>query len=413
VITTPVSDISMAINAVVLLACVVSFGWRGYRRGVLRTLQRLISILSGYVACYFFAGALAQFLKTAFALNIFLSYIISAALLLCGVAFITHLLLSRLSVRVEDEAAESGDEQNTDEEQEIDKPAYPAGMIVGIVLGCVMGLLTVWLAGITIDAVALHTEGPGGLVYRTTDPVRKMAGNMVGGAVGYVVEQKTGHESLVPDLTAHLIADPVAMSQQIAEVSKSDEMKQFFSDPAIQLLMQENKIDELQRNEKFQTLINLPQTKIFLDVLSTSANKNDVLTQETRAAHLLTDLYRKARRIQTDSRFVALVDKPEFQRLLQNPSPAELMTNPLLKELAEIAFSNPPATASVHNDTLIREGVEQSFQTVEKPQWAPVDATPVADDAAVIYRWTDAQGQKHFSQTRPEGDYPLEIIKSQ
>lgn len=412
-ITVPASDISTAINAFVVLACIASFGWRGYQRGVLRTLQRLISILSGYAACYFFAAALAQFLKTAFAFNIFLSYIISAALLLCGVAFIANVLLSRLSVRVEDEASELDDKQTADEEPDSQSSVHPAGMIVGITLGCFMGLLTVWLAGITIDAVALHTEGSTGLIYRTADPVRKIAGDMVGGAVGYVVEQKMGHESLMPDLTARLIADPVAMSQQVAEVSKSDEMKQFFSDPAIQLLMQENKIDELQRHEKFQKLINLPQTKIFLDVLSTSANKHNVLTQEARAAHLLTDLYQKARRIQTDSRFVALVDKPEFQRLLQNPSPAELMTNPLLKELAEITFSNPPATASVHNDKPIREGVDQSFQTVEKPQWAPLDATPVAADDDVIYRWTDAQGQKHFSQTRPEGDYPLEIIKSQ
>ena len=96
-----------------------------------------------------------------------------------------------------------------------------------------------------------------------------------------------------------------------------------------------------------------------------------------------------------------------------------------LKELGDIVFSDKAPTKLAGKDAIIVEGSEQSFEALPKPQWqalAETEATPdtaTDDDAApsvegsnVIYRWTDASGQRHFSQTKPEGDYPLEIIKT-
>jgi len=416
------------VNGLIVLAFSAFLGWRGYQRGVLRILQRLISVLSGYVACYFFTDPLAGFFKTTLSLTLFSAYLVSAMLLLCGVSFVVGFLLSRVITQNEDESEEGEIVGEAQEETErVQQPALNAGMIVGVFLGCFLGLITVWLAGISMDAIMLNKQGPAALALRKTDPVRKAAGDMVGGVVAYAVEQKTGHESLAPDLASTLIADPVAVSQQIVEVSKSEEMKQFFSDPSVKLLMQDNKIDELQHHEAFQKLMNTPQTKVFFGVLGSSVKDGETMTQQSRAAHLLTDMYQKARRVKTDPRFVALSEKPEFKQLMQNPSPASIMTNPALKELGDIIFTSPPpALESVNVDKPIKEGSDQSFQSVEKPQWEKIDGSPEklpasaaadtltpATDANLIYRWTDEQGHKHFSQTRPEGNYPLEIIKSE
>ena len=429
-IATPVSYLGASINAVVVLACVAFFAWRGYQHGVLRTLQRLLSILSAYIACYFFTEVLAEFLKAAFALNVVLSYLASAALLLVGVSFVVNLLLSQLITQREmDKAAEQESEDEDDVHEQ--EPRYRAGMAVGVLLGAFLGLFTVWLVGISLDAMTLNTQGPAALVARTADPVRIVAGNMVGGAVGYVVEYKTGEQSLAPDVAARLIADPVVTSQMIADVSKSEELRQFFADASVRMLMQENKVDELQLHPSFQKLMSAAQTRAFLDILGVTVKTNAELSADARAAQLLTEMYRKARRIQTDPRYTALSQKPEFQQLLHNPSPAALLTNPMVKELGDIIFSDTGSTQLVGKDLVIAEGSEQNYKAVAKPQWESVattepesSTTTAADDEAatveasaeasnVIYRWTDEYGQKHFSQTKPTGNYALEVIKSE
>lgn len=424
-ISTPVSYLAASMNAGVVLLCIAFFAWRGYRRGVLRTLQRLLSILAAYMACYFFTETLANFFKTAFALNVVLSYLASAALLLVGVSFIVNLLLSLLITQLETNQADDKKlEYDPDADEE--SPRHPAGLAVGVLLGSFFGLFTVWLAGITLDAMTLNSQGAAALVARTPDPLRKMAGAMVGGAVGYAVEYKTGEQSLAPNVAAHLIADPVVTSQMIADVSRSEELKQFFSDPSVRVLMQENKVDELQSHPTFQKLMSSAQTRSFLEILGSTVKDSSGPSADARAAQLLTEMYQKARRVKSDPRFMALSQKPEFQQLLRNPSPAELLTNPLVKELGDIVFSDTDTGQLQGRDLVIAEGREQNFEAVAKPQWETVqtaepepgtvaadDELPPTEEGNVIYRWTDEYGQKHFSQTKPTGDYPLEVIKSQ
>jgi hypothetical protein len=407
--------VNTLISLLVVLACVGFLGWRGYERGVLRILQRVISVLSGYAASYFFAGTAAGFIGKIFSLHPFQSFLISAAVLLIGVTFIINVALSWFIDYLE--IRKLRQETEEDEQEEV----YIPGMIVGATLGCFLGLITVWLGSISFDAIQLNTGGAAALTARSVDPVRKVAGNMVGAAVAYAVEQKIGNDNLASDLVGKLVGDPVVVSQQMLKVSRSEELKNFFSDPDAKILMQSGNIDELQKQKTFQQLMKLSDTKDFFTILGTTLKTGNAKTQEEQAARLLTDMYQKARRLRSDPRFIELSEKPEFQQMIQNPSPLAMLSNPLMQDIADIVFSK-----KITNEDVIKprhaesSSLNQDFQSIDKPQWQAVEPVaqttsngevPAADDH-VIYRWTDAQGQKHFSQQKPEGNYSLEIIKT-
>ncbi len=238
-----------------------------------------------------------------------------------------------------------------DEEQDIERePARMFGAAIGSVVGGLLGLLLVWFSGVMLDAVQLKQQNGGSTSSaREIDPVQKLAKNMISGVVGYVVAQKTGGQGAASDFVARLVSDPVAMSQQLSQPNSSEDIK----------------------------------------------------------------------KIQSDPRFIALSQKPEFQQLMENPSPEAILASPVFKELTEIVLSqNHQDSVAGHNDLPTLQ--DQGFEKMNQPEWEKVKDEPTqepsgqpSDDGQVIYRWTDEYGTKHFSQKKPEGNYALEVIRTQ
>jgi len=404
--------LTAVINSFIVVGCIAFLGWRGYERGFFPTVQRFLSALAGYLACYFLVGYFSTFLASTFVWPLLRCYLIAAILLIVVVAAVVNFLFSNLLTYLENQ------------EQE---PAHIAGLLSGILLGCFLGVVTVWLGGIAMDAIQLNQNGISSLEARPTDPIRKLAGNMVGSMVGAVVENKVGNQNLVSDVTAQLIGDPVTTSQQLVQISKSEEIKNFFSDPSAQQLMLNNQVGDLQNNASFQTWVKTPQASQFLSLLDSSVKPNakpEASTKEEKAANLLTMLYQKGTRLNNDPRYIELSHTPEFQRLLQNPTPVEMATNPVLKELAEIVFSEQTSKDYVVAPVALESLGKQSGSSSAKLNWQPVkpseqDSTDVsstqesAGTTQTIYRWTDENGKIHFSQTKPDGNYALEVIKTQ
>jgi len=329
------------INLVLWLGCTGFFAWRGYNRGVIHSTKGLLSVLSAYVVSYFLVGIVADFLQKFFTLPTPLSYLFAILILFFGTSILVRYLVGVYTKRLELQ----------DEEQEFERElARVPGAVIGCAIGCILGVILVWFSGIMMDTVQLKQKGVQSFSDRQVDPLRKIAGNVVGGAVGFVVAQKTGENSLAPTMVAKLISDPVDTSQQLSQLKNSDDVK----------------------------------------------------------------------RIQSDPRFIALSQKPEFQALRDHPTPTALLTSPVLKELTEIIFSQSHSSAVTHENASSATPQEQKFDAVKKTEWENVKEEPTEassdqssnDDGHTIYRWTDEQGVKHFAQKKPEGNYSLEVIKT-
>jgi len=329
------------INLALWLGCTGLFAWRGYNRGVIRSVQGLLGVLSAYAASYFLVGSFADFLQKSFALPTPLSYLFAMLVLFFGTSSLVRYLLDVYIKRLEMQ----------DEELEYERePARVSGAVIGSVIGCILGVILVWFSGIMMDTVQLKQKGVQSFSDRQVDPLRKIAGNMVGGAVGFVVAQKTDENSLAPTMVAKLISNPVDTSQQLSQLKDSDDIK----------------------------------------------------------------------RIQSDPRFIALSQKPEFQSLRDHPTPEAILSSPILKELTDIIFSQNHSSPVTHENANSATTQDQVFEAGKKSEWEKVKEEPTEtssdqspnDEGHTIYRWTDEQGVKHFSQKKPEGNYSLEVMKT-
>ena len=395
----------LIISAVILCAITAYFGWVGYTKGALLAVRGMLSSLAGYLFAYSFAGDVGAYLSTHFHLSQLVAVLVASAVIFFLAVVITTLLITQ--VRQVLVILREGDEDHD----------LRLGVIVGGGAGLFAGLVVVWLAGVVLDAISLVKPVVAQTIPRSSDPVRTVAGEMVGGIVSYAVGQKSGKDTLAPQMAGELIADPVAVSQQLVTLSHSEEIHFLFTDPAMQELLAQSRDEELMVQPAFQKLMQQPEASSLLNTMGNSFfGQKSQAEQERQAAHLLSYMWQRGEAVRTDPRFAAIMEKPETREMLAHPNPLAWMTNPDLQTLASIAFEASPTTNQLQPSQL------QSYTPVTKAQWEPADpgsGTAAGGSAAtettqqndhVIYRWTDDQGMKHISNTKPDVPYPLEVM---
>lgn len=404
-------DAHSLVSLVLLLGCTVWLGLRGYDRGVIRSLQRFVALFFAYLACYFLMIPLGKLLHGLTSWSLVLCYVLSGVVCLFIVGAVVEKIIDHGVEALEARGIE---------------PAKIPGALLGASFGFVIGILLVWLSGVLFDLYRLQQQ-PQGLV-ASRDPVRAFAGNLVSGVVQRSVVASTGNaDSLVPALTGQLVGDPLALTQRVTRMSQSNAMRSLFSDPVAQQWMLTDNIEALKEHPNFVEVMSLPDSAEVLAVLAQNrrgAKEAAAISEADRVAHLLAEMYRRVYRVQNDPRFVALSQKPEFKQLAQNPSPVALLSNPMLNQLAEIIFDqSAEPTVPLSPD-------DSRFKTLAPLQWQKdvadpatssteraaegaedQDSVPMEVSGTVMYRWTDENGQKHYSETRPEGNEDVEVIR--
>jgi len=381
------------ISESLVFLCALWLGWRGYEHGVIRTLQRFVAILCAYVVCYFLTRPLAEIIQSLAGLQMIPAYLVSAGVGFIGVALLVEKSITVLADHVENRGVE---------------PAKIPGAVLGGILGGLLGLLLAWLVGILLDSYLLQQHPR--MKTSAPDPVRTTAGNMIGRIVEQGMIESLGKESLVPALSSKLLVDPIGLTQQVMQVSQSEAMRALFSDLQAQQLMLARQTEALQQHPRFKALMASPEAEEIFTLLGENTVKNEAVDTHEKVARLLSDMYQKVSRVQHDPRFLTLAEKPEFKQLAANPSPVAMLANPALSELAEIIFHPAPASSA-----------PIAFQRIEPLQWEPSipeepvmameEETPSSEEGFVMYRWTDAKGRKHYSETRPVEDYEVEVIR--
>ena len=104
-------------------------------------------------------------------------------------------------------------------------------------------------------------------------------------------------------------------------------------------------------------------------------------------------------RVQTikhDPRVIAILNDPEFQQQLNSANKLPLMMNPKLNQLTEIIFNSETIPANGMGAYQVRDINEANMGA----NTAPVTNNSAGEDsnpATTIYRWTDENGQVHYS----------------
>ena len=149
------------------------------------------------------------------------------------------------------------------------------------------------------------------------------------------------------------------------------------------------------RDPAFKELMNNPSVQA---LMSQSDVNSDAGSQA--AAEKMVQAWNRVQTIKHDPRVIAIISDPEFQQQLNSSNKLPLMMNPKLNQLTEIIFSSETMPANGMGNYQIQDMNEVGASTTPATNNATdEDSKP----ATTIYRWTDENGQVHYSDKPVKG----------
>lgn len=395
----------MNIATLLFIAVVIIFAWRGYQKGFIGSITRLLSWVVAYPAAIFFTKPFAKWLIQNTALDGVLVYFVAGGVIFLGVSFLVGLLLNGLSRLIPDnEFTSTG--------------SKIGGVSVGIFVGGVLGLLAVYtlslikkpaeMATLAATEEAFISETSLSAETRNTSPTKvpsvselnqardsfieasakKLIGAAAATAVDVALDDKTATQ-----VTKAFVEDPQTMLTHVQAVSNNGQVKALMSDEQIQSMLTTGDVQGLMRDAQFQELMNDPHMKALMaqsDVSSESGSQ--------AAAEKMVTAWNRVNLIKHDPRVIAIISDPEFQQQLNAPNKLPLMMNPKMNQLAEIIFSpETPVSHGTNNYQMTDVDDASGARSLQDT----TTQQPVDDNKpkTTIYRWTDEEGRVHYSDT--------------
>lgn len=387
----------MKITTLVFFALLIFFIWRGYQKGFIGSITRILSWVVAYPAALIFTPMTANLLMQHTALTGVIVYFVAGAGIFLLVSFVVSLLLTGIGKLIPDNKI-----TNTG--------SKIGGAGVGVLVGALTGLLAVYLLGLLLPAglpatpSALHTKPPAEAI--NTNPAansspgtavpalrdlqqandsfieasaKKLMGTAAATLVDLAVEDKTASQ-----VAKAFVQDPQAMLGHVQQMSHSGQMQSLLADENVQSLLTTGDTQALTRNPEFKALIENPSMQALMAQSDVSSNAG---TQA--AAEKMVYAWNRVQMLKHDPRVIAIVTDPEFQQQLNATNKLPLMMNPKLNQLTQIIFSQK---------TIAANGMS-GYEVVDQTQYQPADSKgeDSTDTPTRIYRWTDENGQVHFS----------------
>jgi uncharacterized membrane protein required for colicin V production len=394
----------MHISTIVFFALLAFFTWRGYQKGFIQSITRILSWIVAYPAAIFFTKPLAKWLIANTALDGLLVYFIAGTSIFLAVSLIVTLLLNLLAKLIP-------------ENETTEKSSKIGGAGVGVLMGAIIGLLVVYGLNLittpkpspaTIASNNNATEDTAPQNESTTTAVgvpritdleksrdsfieasaKKLIGTAAATAVDLALDDKT-----TTQVTKAFVEDPQSMLTNVQQVVNNDQLKELMADEKIQSIMTTGDTHALMNSPAFKELMNNPNVQ---SLMTQSAVGSDAGSQA--AAEKMITAWNRVQTIKHDPRVIAIISDPEFQQQLNSPNKLQLMMNPKLNQLTEIIFSNETIPANGMTKYQVRD-VNTTNQTdaATSNNIQPAQAEDDGKAPATIYRWTDENGQVHYS----------------
>lgn len=404
----------MHISTIVFFALLAFFTWRGYQKGFIQSITRILSWIVAYPAAIFFTKPFAKWIIANTALDGLLVYFIAGASIFLVVSLIVTILLNLLAKLIpENETTAMG--------------SKIGGAGVGVLMGALIGLLVVYGLSVVITpktaptAIASNntaTEAATTIdnensttavgVPRITDleknrdsfieaSAKKLIGTAAATAVDLALDDKT-----TTQVTKAFVENPQSMLTNVQQVVNNDQLKQLMTDEKIQSIMTTGDTHALMNNPAFKELMNNPNVQ----ALMTQSDVDSDAGSQAAAEKMIT-AWNRVQTIKHDPRVIAIISDPEFQQQLNSPNKLQLMMNPKLNQLTEIIFSNETIPAN----GMTKYQVQDVNSTNQAGTAASnnIQTVPADDDGkapTTIYRWTDENGQVHYSDKPIKDEQP-------
>lgn len=387
----------MHITTIVFFALLAFFTWRGYQKGFVGSITRVLGWIVAYPAAIVFTKPVATLLMQHTALDGLIVYFIAGSAIFLLVSFLVSMLLNLLAKLIpETDATQLG--------------SKIGGAGVGVLMGALVGLLAVYAMGLvltpkiqplqpeqatnTSPADSEHNVGraPAINVPHIRDlpkhndsfieaSAKKLMGNAAATAVDLALDDKT-----TTQITKAFVENPQTMLTHVQQVANDGQMKDLMADENIQSILTTGDTHALMRDPAFQELMSNPSVQA---LMSQSDVNSDAGSQA--AAEKMVQAWSRVQSIKHDPRVLAIINDPEFQQQLNSSNKLPLMMNPKLNQLTEIIFSSEAVPANGMGNYQVRDINAATTETTNNS--ANEDSKP----ATTIYRWTDDNGQVHYS----------------
>lgn len=384
---------------IIFLAVVAFFVWRGYQKGFIGSITRVLSWLIAYPAAIIFTKPLAKIIIQNTALDGLLVYFIAGACIFLGVSFAVTLLLNLLARLIPDNDA-------------TEKSSKIGGAGVGVVIGSLVGLIVVYgiiliqkptlvpteIAALSPPASHHNTQPTATITTSAKAPAikdlekakdsfieasaKKLISTAAATAVDVALDDKTATQ-----VTKAFVQDPQSMLSHVQHVSNNGKMKELMGDEKIQSLMTTGDVHALMNDEGFKELMSDEHMQA---LIVTADNSATGVSGQQAAAEKMVAAWRRANSLKHDPRIIAIINDPEFQQQLNSPNKLALMMNPKLNQLTEIIFSNDTPAANGMGNYKVQDINGTAIPTT--PQTSVEEKPPTK-----IYHWTDENGKVHYS----------------
>lgn len=361
-------------SLIIFIVAVVFFAWRGYKKGLLKSLSRVLSLLAGYVAAILYSGKVFAIVESQFQLQGIVAFVIASLVLFFGAAMAVSFLfwlLGKLGSSDDSPSAVS---------------SY-GGATLGLVVGVIVAIVIVWTFAFVRDI--RPAENVVAVADTNKSRIEIFANRAAGKAVNIALSLGSAEPEVI-SLSTALVEAPAEVAQQAQRLAGSDDLKALLNDPQSQAVLNSGDVEAVTKLPAFQQLANNPDMLALAESAGMlgQSGKNTQAAQAALASQI-TDIWGRMLRMKNDQRVQEILNDPGFQQKIQSGNPIDLLTNARLLELADIIFSGSAAPYESGNNDASSIQPESSSKEIPKKETR-------------LYRWIDKDGRIHYSDVKPE-----------
>ena len=367
-------NLSVDWSLIIFVAVIVFFSYRGFKKGLLKSLSRVLSLVTGYIAAILYSKPLSVMVESWFQFQGIIAYITAALILFLGAGLIVSVLFWVIEGMLPESEFNSAGSR-------------AGGTLVGLITGTIVAVVIVWTFNFLNQIQGAEDFG-----IRAGDgenSIGKLANQIASKAVGTAMSMSAAKPEIVK-LSRAMIESPAEFTQRAQGLANSQDLQALLVDPANQRVLNRGDVKAVQRMPAFQQLAANPD----MLALAKSAGMIDESTISTEAveealAHNITDIWGRVQRVKNDQRVREIMSDPEFQQKINSGNPLDMLSNAKLLELANIVFSDDTTSGNSGSDS--SDSTETGNDLNEK---SPTQ----------LFSWTDDSGRIHYSDTAPESE---------
>ena len=361
-------------SLIIFLVVVLYFAFRGYKKGLLKSLARILSVVAGYICAFLYTGQASRMVEAHFQLQGIAAFLLASLALFFGAGLLVSLLFWLV-------------EKLLLEDEPVSTASSLGGAAVGSATGVLLAIVIVWCVAFVRDTRPAAAIEPA--TAANPSKIEKLANRVAGKAVASVMSLGSANPE-VTKITAALAEAPADMVQRAQRLAQSDDMTEILNDPRNQAALNSGDAEAVRQLPAFQRLMNNADMQALASAsgLLEDARQNNQAV-DAAVATRLTDIWGRAQRAKSNQRVQEIIADAEFQEKIRSGNPLDLLTNDKLLELADIIFADEADPAVAPGQTSVN---------VEQDNQQPVKAKPDKK----LYRWVDDSGRIYYSDVKPD-----------